>query len=348
MGRRVLSARPPVCPHAAVRGMRLLLLVLLCALLVGSARAQPPNDDCADALTLCAQQPQAGNNTGAVGPTGFCPATEAVLWYTFTTNSVGGLASVTINGLDCPAVTGMDNEISVVVLTGPGNCVLADFDAVSSCTQDSIDFTATTTVALDPNTVYWVLVSGVVDNGATIAAQCDLEVTVSGPGVDIVGVDFTAGEDQEIGEGEYAQLEATGGTTYLWTPNSGLSGDAVPDPVANPSETTTYAVTTQLNGCTYTDTVIVEVIRRIQPPNTFTPNGDDHNDTWTIFGISDYPACEVMIYDRWGQRVFRSVGYNEPWDGGRLPTATYYYHIILNTREGGGGAPYTGSVTIVR
>jgi hypothetical protein len=37
--------------------------------------------------------------------------------------------------------------------------------------------------------------------------------------------------------------------------------------------------------------VAVEVIRRIVPPNTITPNGDGMNDTWEIFGISDYPIA---------------------------------------------------------
>lgn len=339
--------RPSVTVPILLRTAILLLPVLACA----PAWAQPVNDDCASALTLCAQQPLTGNNTGAVGIPGFCPGTNSVLWYTFTTNSQGGAVNVAINGLDCPVVAGMDNELSVIVLSGDGSCQPGSFTAVGNCTQDSVDFTMTTD-SLSPNTQYWVLVSGVADNGATISAQCDFGVTLGGPGADIVGVDFSAGEDVEIGEGEYAELEATGGTTYTWTPNAGLSDDAIPDPVANPSETTTYTVTTQLNGCTYSDEVLVEVIRRIQPTNTFTPNGDGHNDTWTIFGIADYPACEVTIYDRWGQRVFRSVGYPEPWDGtnggARLPMATYYYHIVLNTREGGSAAAYTGSITIVR
>ena len=130
-----------------------------------------------------------------------------------------------------------------------------------------------------------------------------------------------------------------------------MSGNTIPDPFASPSETTTYTVTTVLNGCTYNDQVLVEVVRRIAPPNTFTPNGDGINDTWRIPGLDQYPAAEVLVYDRWGQRVYRSSGYDEPWDGtnngARLPTATYYYHIRLNQLEGN-SPPYTGSITIVR
>ncbi|MCB0795257.1 MAG: gliding motility-associated C-terminal domain-containing protein [Flavobacteriales bacterium] len=308
--------------------------------------AQPPNDDCSDALTLCADQPLVGNNTGATGAPGFCPGTSSVLWYTFTTNSLGGAVNISLSTINCPSVAGMDNELSLIVLNGDGSCQLGQFTAASTCEQDSLDFTLTTP-SLMPNTTYWLLVGGVANNGASIPAQCDFSLTMNGPGVDIVDVDFDAGPSVEIGNGEFTQLEAIGGTTYLWTPNSGLSGDNIADPIASPSETTTYTVTTEINDCIYSDQLIVEVIRRIDPPNTFTPNGDSYNDTWRIFGIEDYPSCEVLIYNRWGQRVFRSVGYREPWDGDRLPMATYYYHIELNQLEGR-SAPYTGSVTIVR
>ncbi|MCB0791553.1 MAG: gliding motility-associated C-terminal domain-containing protein [Flavobacteriales bacterium] len=317
----------------------------------GDLVAQPPNDDCASAATLCADQPLSGNNTGAVGLPGFCPNTDALLWYTFTTNSVGGPVTIDLGQIDCPIVSGMDNELSMIVLSGDGSCQPNSFTAVSTCAEDSVDFSLTTS-ALQPNTTYWLIVAGALDNGATITAQCGFALNLSGPGADIVNVDLDAGEDQQIGEGEYVQLGATStGNNYTWTPNSGLSGDDIADPIADPTETTIYTVTSEINDCIYSDQVTVEVIRRIEPPNTFTPNGDGHNDTWTILGISSYPSCEVDIFDRWGQRVFRSVGYSEPWDGtnagAKLPVGTYYYVIDLNQLEGN-AAPYYGSISIVR
>ena len=328
------------------RATLFLLLLLLCPALA----AQPPNDDCASATTLCAQQPLAATNNGAMGPAGFCPATDNVIWFSFTTNSVGGPVTVSISSIDCPAIIGMDNELSVVVLSGDGSCTPASFGAVSACEMDSLDFEVTT-APLMPNTLYWVLVAGAQNGGATLPAACTMQVTTGGPGADIVDVDFDAGPDLQIGDGEVVQLEATGGTTYLWSPTSGLSGDNIPDPYASPTETTFYTVTTELNGCTYSDVVIVEVVPRINPPNTFTPNDDGINDTWVIPGMNQYPDADVLIFDRWGQKVYKDRGYREPWDGtnnGRkLPTATYYYHIILNQLEGT-SPPYTGSISIVR
>ena len=312
--------------------------------------AQPPNSDCANATLLCAQQPVADDNTGAVGLPGFCPGTANLLWYTFTTNSQGGPVDVTLSGIDCPVVPGMDDELTVVVLSGDGSCAPASFNAVSLCGTSNSLFT-TTTNALAPNTQYWVVVAGEMNGGTTITAQCGYNIVLSGPGMDVVNVDFDAGLDQEISEGGSVQLNATGGTTYSWTPTSGLSGNSIPDPIANPASPTTYAVTTVINGCTYTDSVLVAVIRLINPPTTFSPNGDGINDVWEVPGIADYPGSEVIIYDRWGQKVFKSNGYREPWDGtndGKVVSeGTFYYYIQLN-QLAGRSDPYTGFISVIR
>ena len=324
------------------------VLTVLLLFAAGCLMAQPANDDCAGAASLCAEQPVAGDNTAASGGIpAFCQPGDDAVWYTFTTNSAGGAVTVSVAGITCPGVAGMDNELSAVVLGGDGSCVPSSFQAASSCASDSVDFSVTTTDSLPPLTEYWVVVGGMMNNGATIPAQCAFNIMVSGPGANIVNVDFDAGPDVSIPVGGSTLLNATGGTTYEWSPTSGLSGNMVADPVAQPNETTTYTVTTVLNGCTYEDAVRVEVVRLLTPVNTFTPNGDGINDTWDIPGIQEYPQADVSIYDRWGQRVFHSIGYREPFDGANLPTATYYWYIQVNN-VGGKSDPYTGYVTIVR
>jgi gliding motility-associated-like protein len=82
-------------------------------------------------------------------------------------------------------------------------------------------------------------------------------------------------------------------------------------------------------------------------PNVFTPNGDGVNDTWEIVNIEMFPAAEVRIFNRWGQQLFSSKGYAEPWDGSYrghfVPAGTYMYVIDLFNDE----EPYKGAVTIV-
>lgn len=85
----------------------------------------------------------------------------------------------------------------------------------------------------------------------------------------------------------------------------------------------------------------------LEIPNTFTPNGDGKNDFWQIRNIDLYPGCKVSIFNRWGNRLFNTTDYLQPWDGkfsgNKLPPETYYYLIDLAD----GTEPRTGSVTIV-
>jgi gliding motility-associated-like protein len=86
----------------------------------------------------------------------------------------------------------------------------------------------------------------------------------------------------------------------------------------------------------------------LQVPNAFSPNGDGLHDKWEVDGLSAFPNCQVAIYNRYGQRVFSSRGYNVPWDGmynGKpLPTGTYYY-VIKNLRA---SEMYSGWVELLR
>jgi gliding motility-associated-like protein len=71
---------------------------------------------------------------------------------------------------------------------------------------------------------------------------------------------ISAGNDQTLCENTPAQLQATGGVSYTWSPGTGLSCTNCDDPVATPSATTTYTVTgTGTNGCTATDDVVVNI-----------------------------------------------------------------------------------------
>ena len=52
-----------------------------------------------------------------------------------------------------------------------------------------------------------------------------------------------AGLDAAFCAGGSVQLSATGGTTFTWSPSTGLSNPNIGNPVANPTSTTTYVVT---------------------------------------------------------------------------------------------------------
>ncbi|MBA4302587.1 MAG: hypothetical protein C0424_00010 [Sphingobacteriaceae bacterium] len=69
-----------------------------------------------------------------------------------------------------------------------------------------------------------------------------------------------AGNDTSFFVGNSVQLRASGGTSYSWSPATGLSATNVFNPIANPQQTTRYYVTvTNLFGCTAIDSVLVTV-----------------------------------------------------------------------------------------
>ncbi len=61
-------------------------------------------------------------------------------------------------------------------------------------------------------------------------------------------------------------------------------------------------------------TIVIEPDWALFIPNTFTPNGDGINETFQGigFGLLEY---EMMIFDRWGNKIYETKKYNDPWDG---------------------------------
>ncbi|MFN8287721.1 MAG: gliding motility-associated C-terminal domain-containing protein [Chitinophagales bacterium] len=73
---------------------------------------------------------------------------------------------------------------------------------------------------------------------------CDSIITVN---LTVVPPSITVSNDTAICKGFSAQLNASGGLyTYAWTPATGLSDSSLANPIATPTVTTTYVVTTQV------------------------------------------------------------------------------------------------------
>ncbi|MBL4818087.1 MAG: hypothetical protein JKY15_02480, partial [Deltaproteobacteria bacterium] len=71
---------------------------------------------------------------------------------------------------------------------------------------------------------------------------------------------ISAGNDISLCEGDSVELTASGGNSYSWNPNAGLSCSDCKAPMAEPASTTNYTVTgVNANGCSNTDDVIITV-----------------------------------------------------------------------------------------
>ena len=144
-----------------------------------------------------------------------------------------------------------------------------------------------------------------------------------------------AGADVILCLGDSITLGSTGcsSCTYSWQPASTLSDTNIAQPVATPSQTTTYifTLTDIVIPCTLTtsDVVIVTVkdCSEILLSNVFTPNSDGTNDVFKIINLR--PNSKLVILNRWGTEVFKSDNYDNSWDGGNLPGGVYYYILYL-------------------
>jgi gliding motility-associated-like protein len=161
-----------------------------------------------------------------------------------------------------------------------------------------------------------------------------------------------AGIDLFVLEGGSVQLKPTVSgniTSHLWVPGTYLNSDTALMAISTPAADIEYTLEVTGKGtCVTTDKVLVTVLKTPRIPNVFTPNGDGINDLWVIEHLNTYPDCTVEIYDSYGLVVFRSKGYNKPWDGTRngspLMLGTYYY--IVDPKNG--RAKMTGYITILR
>ncbi|HEX6430839.1 MAG TPA: PKD domain-containing protein [Niastella sp.] len=162
-----------------------------------------------------------------------------------------------------------------------------------------------------------------------------------------------AGPSFTVPQGTVVQFNPTANDStvlmFNWDPGTGLSDASKLRPFLQAMIDETYTLTAMGEGqCTASDLLKVKILKPVAVPNAFSPNGDGVHDTWNITNLSDYPGCTVAVFNRYGQRVYYSAGYANPWNGtvaGKpLPMATYYYVIHLKN----GFTPMTGSVTIVK
>lgn len=91
-------------------------------------------------------------------------------------------------------------------------------------------------------------------------------------------------------------------------------------------------------NCNDTNIQIIKVHSpySIYLPNSFTPNNDGINDTWKP-QIESLKNAELMIFNRWGEILFKQDGPVCEWDGTYkgdvCQEGIYYYHIAVKSFE---------------
>lgn len=141
--------------------------------------------------------------------------------------------------------------------------------------------------------------------------------------------------------GGSTQLEASGGRTYQWLTETGLSCSACANPIAAPLQTTTYCVlVSDSNNCSDTTCLTLTVkapCTEFFIPNAFSPDNDGANDVLYVRNECTV-QLDFKIYDRWGNMVFEATNAKEGWDGTynekTMDPAVFVYYLQATLSSG--------------
>jgi gliding motility-associated-like protein len=144
-------------------------------------------------------------------------------------------------------------------------------------------------------------------------------------------------------------------TNYAWDLGDGTLANSA-NVTHTYADTGTYCVTLLASnniGCadTVTHCLIVLPIYTIYIPNSFTPNNDGLNEQFMAYGIG-VKTFEAIIFNRWGQEVFRFSDIHKGWPGSNqsgviCQVDTYVYKISVVDFQNK-NHDYSGMVNLIR
>ena len=135
-----------------------------------------------------------------------------------------------------------------------------------------------------------------------------------------------------------------------------LSCTTCTNPTANPLASTTYCVDVTDNGCVSSECVNIAVdiqCGELFVPNVFSPNSDGKNDVLEVkININCVRDFNMVIFDRWGEKVFESNDINITWDGSykgkALDNATFVYYLKITLLNTDSPISKKGNVSIIK
>ena len=156
---------------------------------------------------------------------------------------------------------------------------------------------------------------------------------------------------------QYTDL-SVGASSWIWSFGVDDSASVLQNPIYTWPDTGVFMVQLIVEnsyGCQDSITLpqVVQEDYAIFIPNTFTPNGDGHNDLFFPQGIGIDPDHYVMyIFDRWGNLIYQTSTWPGGWDGtvqgkGDCQIDTYVYKIATQDANKAKRV-YIGHVNLIR
>ena len=168
-------------------------------------------------------------------------------------------------------------------------------------------FASVVTVQPNQPTLYTVTGTDIFGCSATVGVQVDLFPTPfiqTSPNVNAL-------------YGDEVVLTANSTTTgvYIWSPAEFVSCVSCQTTTTSPNQNMVFTVSyTDENGCSASDQVEVRYDPFLYIPNTFTPDGNEHNNEFRVIG-GNIMSFELWIYNRWGELLYTITSYDDYWDG---------------------------------
>ena len=146
-------------------------------------------------------------------------------------------------------------------------------------------------------------------------------------------------------QNEFISTDINDNITYFTTlENAILNENEISDPGNYENGTDPQIIYIRLENeiCFTTSSFLIQT-ENCAPyiPEGFSPNGDSINDEFEISNLLNiYPNFELIIYSRYGNKIYQGNNDNGFWDGipnkglpsngGLVPTGLYYYVLYLN------------------
>jgi gliding motility-associated-like protein len=168
-----------------------------------------------------------------------------------------------------------------------------------------------------------------------------------------------AGRDTAVIINQPLQFNASGGSSYIWSPTTGLNNPNISNPVgiytASDIDRIKYKVRVfNTAGCEDSAFITVRIFRlpaQVLVPTAFTPNSDGNNDVFRPVGIGITKILYFRVFNRWGQLVFSTTQNNHGWDGkinGKEQGTNVFVWVVKAVDYTGKDFFAKGTVTLIR
>ncbi|OQX75339.1 MAG: hypothetical protein B6D61_10590 [Bacteroidetes bacterium 4484_249] len=157
------------------------------------------------------------------------------------------------------------------------------------------------------------------------------------------------GDDLTLFPGDYINLNPGQFNSYLWQDNS----ENPTYPVSYEDlavEDSIFFVEVFDGFCFNKDEIIIRIFN-VEVPNVITPNGDNKNDIFKPINFVGVNNHNIMIFNRWGNKVWESNNFNDGWDGKEngkyVAEGTYFWVLEVYYGTDNVKKAYKGSVTVL-